>query len=167
MVRRARFDGMCVRSKLFDDRGLFLIIAPGGGKWWRFKFRFDGKEKSLSLGCYPDVSLKQARERRERAAINALALVHVQILIVEEFQQLLAGSARDQRLLLNLIKSIANDLRISVVGVGTDEARYAIEADKVYISPENDMVKRALAGGCTFLALLSCTLAAVPNMKKR
>jgi integrase len=50
--------------KLFDDRGLFLIIVPGGGKWWRFKFRFDGKEKLLSLGTYPDVSLKQARERR-------------------------------------------------------------------------------------------------------
>jgi TniB protein len=66
----------------------------------------------------------------ERAAMNALALVHVQMLIVEEFQQLIAGSAREQRISLNLIKSIANDLRISVVGVGTDEARYAIEADK-------------------------------------
>jgi hypothetical protein len=42
--------------KLTDERGLFLIVTPGGGKWWRFGFRFDGREKSLSLGAYPDVS---------------------------------------------------------------------------------------------------------------
>jgi hypothetical protein len=65
----------------------------------------------------------------EHAALNAMSLVHVQMLIIEEFQQLLAGNARDQRQSLNLIKSIANDLRISIVGVGTDEARYAIDAD--------------------------------------
>ena len=53
--------------KLFDDRGLFLLIATAGGKWWRFKYRFGGKEKLLSLGTYPEVSLKRARERREDA----------------------------------------------------------------------------------------------------
>lgn len=53
--------------KLFDERGLFLIITPKGGKWWRFKYRFEGKEKLLSLGVYPDVSLKLARERRDEA----------------------------------------------------------------------------------------------------
>ncbi len=52
--------------KLFDERGLFLLISPKGGKWWRFKYRFDGKEKQLSLGVYPDVSLKDARERRDQ-----------------------------------------------------------------------------------------------------
>ena len=36
-----------------------------GGKWWRLKYRFDGKEKRLSLGVYPDVGLKDARERRD------------------------------------------------------------------------------------------------------
>ena len=50
--------------KLFDERGLFLLVAPAGGKWWRFKYRFDGKEKLLSIGTYPDVSLKNARLRR-------------------------------------------------------------------------------------------------------
>ena len=53
--------------KLFDERGLYLEIAPSGGKWWRLKYRFDGKEKRLSLGVYPDVSLKDARERRDSA----------------------------------------------------------------------------------------------------
>ncbi|WP_300493164.1 integrase arm-type DNA-binding domain-containing protein [uncultured Methylophaga sp.] len=51
--------------KVSDERGLYLEVAPSGGKWWRFKYRFSGKEKRLSLGVYPDVSLKQARERRD------------------------------------------------------------------------------------------------------
>ena len=54
-------------AKLFDERGLFLLVTPAGGKWWRLKYRFDGKEKLLSLGTYPDVSLKDARERRDNA----------------------------------------------------------------------------------------------------
>jgi integrase len=53
--------------KLSDERGLYLEVSPSGGKWWRFKFRFEGKEKRLSLGVYPDVSLKDARERRDAA----------------------------------------------------------------------------------------------------
>jgi integrase len=53
--------------KLFDERGLYLEISPRGGKWWRFKYRFGGKEKRLSLGVYPDISLKDARDRREDA----------------------------------------------------------------------------------------------------
>lgn len=53
--------------KLFDERGLFLLVTPNGGKWWRFRFMFDGKEKLLSLGVYPDVSLKDARDRRDDA----------------------------------------------------------------------------------------------------
>jgi len=54
-------------KKLFDTGGLYLEVAPSGGKWWRLKYRFAGKEKRLSLGVYPDVSLKDARERRDEA----------------------------------------------------------------------------------------------------
>ena len=54
-------------AKIFDERGLFLLVAPAGGKWWRLKYRFEGSEKLLSLGVYPDVSLKVARERRDEA----------------------------------------------------------------------------------------------------
>jgi integrase len=53
--------------KLFDGGGLFLIVAPAGGKWWRFKYRFARKEKLISLGTYPDVGLKEARDRRDTA----------------------------------------------------------------------------------------------------
>ena len=53
--------------KLYDDRGLFMLLAPEGGKLWRFRYRFDGKEKLLSLGIYPDVGLKAARDRRDEA----------------------------------------------------------------------------------------------------
>lgn len=52
---------------LTDERGLSIQIQPSGGKWWRYRYRFDGKEKMLSLGVYPDVSLKDAREKRDEA----------------------------------------------------------------------------------------------------
>jgi len=51
--------------RLFDGGGLYLEVSPTSGKWWRLKYRFDGKEKRLSLGVYPDVSLKDARDRRD------------------------------------------------------------------------------------------------------
>lgn len=53
--------------KLADGRGLYLLITPAGGRLWRFKYRFEGKEKLLALGTYPEVPLKLARERREEA----------------------------------------------------------------------------------------------------
>lgn len=53
--------------RLFDGGGLYLEVAPSGGKWWRLKYRFAGKEKRLSLGVYPEIGLKEARDRREEA----------------------------------------------------------------------------------------------------
>lgn len=53
--------------RLFDSLGLYLEIAPSGGRWWRLKYRHGGKEKRLSLGVYPAVSLAEARERRDDA----------------------------------------------------------------------------------------------------
>lgn len=53
--------------KKADEKGLFLLLQPSGGKLWRFKYRFNGKEKKLGLGRYPDVSLKEARRRRDEA----------------------------------------------------------------------------------------------------
>ena len=53
--------------RLSDGRGMYLEISPAGGKWWRFKYRFAGKERRISLGVYPDVPLAAAREKREEA----------------------------------------------------------------------------------------------------
>ena len=54
-------------NRLFDGGGLYLEVSPKGGKWWRLKYRFRGKEKRISLGVYPDVRLKEARDRRDDA----------------------------------------------------------------------------------------------------
>lgn len=56
--------------RIFDGRGLYVEIAPSGGKWWRWKYRFDGKERLLSMSTYPDVTLKAARERRDEATLR-------------------------------------------------------------------------------------------------
>lgn len=53
--------------KLTDEKGLYLLIAKNGGKWWRFDYRFDGKRKTLSMGTYPEISLKNARQKRDDA----------------------------------------------------------------------------------------------------
>lgn len=52
--------------KLADERGLYLLVNAGG-KYWRFDYRFGGKRKTLALGVYPDVSLRDARNRRDDA----------------------------------------------------------------------------------------------------
>ena len=52
---------------LFDGGGLFLMVTPTGGKLWRFKYRFDGKEKKLTFGTYPEISLLDARQKRDEA----------------------------------------------------------------------------------------------------
>ena len=50
----------------FDTQGLYIEVSPAGGKWWRLKYRFAGKEKRLSLGVYPEITLKKARELRDQ-----------------------------------------------------------------------------------------------------
>ena len=52
--------------KMTDGRGMYLL-ASATGKYWRLDYRFDAKRKALALGCYPDVPLARARERREAA----------------------------------------------------------------------------------------------------
>jgi integrase len=52
---------------LSDEKGLSLLVQPNGGKWWRFRYRFDGKAKMLSLGTYPDSGLRDVRDRRDEA----------------------------------------------------------------------------------------------------
>lgn len=53
--------------KLSDSGGLYLLLTPNGSKLWRLAYRFGGKQKTLALGIYPTITLKQARERRDAA----------------------------------------------------------------------------------------------------
>ncbi|KGF72844.1 integrase [Neosynechococcus sphagnicola sy1] len=59
--------------RLYDSGGLYLEVSPQGKKGWRLKYRFGGKEKRISLGIYPDVSLKEARTRRDAARATLAA----------------------------------------------------------------------------------------------
>lgn len=54
-------------KKLFDGGGLYLLHNPNDSKWWRFRYRFGGKEKLISLGVYPEITLKRARQKAKTA----------------------------------------------------------------------------------------------------
>lgn len=63
-------DTVKAREKIFklaDGGGLYLQVNPNGSKYWRMKYRFAGKEKKLSFGIYPDISLAEARTKRDEA----------------------------------------------------------------------------------------------------
>jgi integrase len=64
-VRKAKPQKKAVMR--FDGDGLYLLVAPSGGKLWRLKYRFENKEHRLALGAYPEISLADARQRREEA----------------------------------------------------------------------------------------------------
>ena len=65
MIRNAKTPEKPV--KLFDGGGLFLLLSPTGSRCWRYKYRIGGKEKLLALGVYPEVTLKEARDKLEKA----------------------------------------------------------------------------------------------------
>lgn len=59
--------------KLFDRRGLYLLVSPTGSKFWKFKYRSQGIEKKLALGRYPDLGLAQARIACDAARVKVAA----------------------------------------------------------------------------------------------
>lgn len=59
--------------KLFDERGLYLLVTNSGSKLWRYKYRFEGREKTLAFGPYPEVRLSLARDKRDDARRLLLA----------------------------------------------------------------------------------------------
>lgn len=65
-VQAAKAEGSKAR-KLYDGRGLFLFVPPNGSRAWRFRYLWEGREKLISLGTYPEIGLKEARERRDEA----------------------------------------------------------------------------------------------------
>ena len=59
--------------RLYDEKGLYLEVTKAGGKLWRLKYRFGGKEKRLAIGPYPEISLKDARAARDAARAQLAA----------------------------------------------------------------------------------------------
>lgn len=53
--------------KVTDEKGLYLLVKSNGSKLWRYKYRFSGKERTLAMGAYPEISLKEARTKRDEA----------------------------------------------------------------------------------------------------
>ena len=56
--------------KKFDDGDMFLLIKPNGDKYWRLKYKYEGKEKLLSLVIYSEVSLKETRKKRDKSKVK-------------------------------------------------------------------------------------------------
>ncbi len=53
--------------KINDEKGMYLLVKPNGGKYFRLNYRIHGKRKTLAIGVYPDISLKEARDKRDTA----------------------------------------------------------------------------------------------------
>jgi len=83
--------------RLYDGRGLYIEFAPAGGRWWRLKYRFEGRERRLSLGTYPDVGLKEARDTREAARQQIAAGIDPAMQRKAEKQSLVDGSEKSFR----------------------------------------------------------------------
>ena len=58
------------KKRYADEKGLYLEVTPSGGRFWRLKYRFNGRESTLTIGSYPEVSLAQARRTRDEARVQ-------------------------------------------------------------------------------------------------
>ena len=58
------------KKRYSDEKGLYLEVTPSGGRFWRLKYRFNGRESTLTIGGYPEISLAQARRARDEARIQ-------------------------------------------------------------------------------------------------
>ena len=107
-----------------DGKGLYLIIKPNGSKLWRFDFRYGNKNLSMSFGIYPEVSLKEAREKREEARellsknINPISVKRIKRasealtldMIINEWLELRAKSSSEATIIQNrrMLNNITN-----------------------------------------------------------
>ena len=114
---------------LFDGGGLFLLVTVNGGKWWRFKYSHSGKSKTISFGTYPEISLAQARERREEAR-KLLAIG------IDPSENRKAVKAAGEELKANSFERIARDWHKKMVG---DSAWTADHADTIMTRMTQDM----------------------------
>lgn len=130
--------------KMGDEKGLFLHVQPSGSKWWRFRYRWHGKERLLSLGVYPDTSLASARSKREEArrqladGVDPSAVRKAERLahddsfrsVAEEWfpkqQRAASTEVRDRRILDHLLKAMGTDANAGVSVLKPDQVLSAL-----------------------------------------
>ena len=86
--------------KLFDGKGLFIVVHPNGSKYFRWEYTFDEKRKTLALGVYPETTLKQARYERleaQKLVIDGSDPVEVRRNIKSQKKQLLKAKKREDQ----------------------------------------------------------------------
>lgn len=123
--------------KLYDTGGLFLLVAKSGGKLWRFKYRFNGQEGLLALGAYPDVALKQARERRDAARKQVASGVDP---AVEKKRQAVAASISAE----NTFRAVAIEFLDKLEREGVAKAT-KIRNDRCVKQLESDLGNRPIS----------------------
>ena len=75
------------KKRYSDEKGLYLEVTPSGGRFWRLKYRFNGRESTLTIGSYPEISLAQARRARDEARIQLYNNIDPNALKMQRLQQ--------------------------------------------------------------------------------
>ncbi|MCG2573456.1 integrase arm-type DNA-binding domain-containing protein [Acinetobacter sp. ME22] len=75
------------KKRYSDEKGLYLEVTPAGGRFWRLKYRFNGRESTLTIGSYPEISLAQARRTRDEARIQLYKNIDPNAVKNERLQQ--------------------------------------------------------------------------------
>lgn len=76
------------KKRYSDEKGLYLEVTPSGGKFWRLKYRFNGRESTLTIGSYPEITLAQARRARDEARIQLYSNIDPNAIKNERLQQI-------------------------------------------------------------------------------
>ncbi len=95
--------------KLSDEKGLQLLVSPAGGRLWRLAYRFDGKQKQLAIGPYPEISLKDARDARDAARKMLEAGIDPS---ADKQRKRAEDAARRNEEAANSFKAVADDLLV-------------------------------------------------------
>ncbi|ENU29087.1 hypothetical protein F991_03218 [Acinetobacter sp. CIP-A165] len=76
------------KKRYADEKGLYLEVTPSGGRFWRLKYRFNGRESTLTIGSYPEISLAQARRARDEARIQLYSNIDPNAVKNQRLQQI-------------------------------------------------------------------------------
>lgn len=128
--------------KLSDGGGLYLLVTSSGGRLWRLNYRFDGKQKTLFLKSYPDISLGDARERRDEARKLLANGIDPDTIIGNKAKKIMAAAekADEQKLAaygLNTFEKVARDWHASKISDWSDS-----HADRLMRQLERDVFQQ-------------------------